>query len=450
MALKRILNLQLHRNLVIRNSTISFLDLSVSTLLTLVFTPVLVHAMGIEQFGLWNVCNALLGFLGLFNLGLGDTVIRYVAEYQSKNDLKGIVGIITAVSTLNFGLAFLLVGPLFALLPWLSRLFPVESVAADQIQRTLYIALWGFIPMMVRGVMIAVPKGFQDYTTAALLVTPVNLVTTSLAVFIVLRGGTVENIVLSAVIVSWIACLVSIIIVARRIMGLGIPLRFELKREYLKNVLGFSVYVGLTGIGSAIFSVMDRVVVGIVLGLSAAGYYAIAIGIASKLPTIGGALTQSFFPAFSAWKVRHGPREILKRLLYSTAAISMPCIALAIFLIVFARPLLVYWIGETTASAILPIFRILIAVYVIAPCTAPSFQAASGLGYPWINTISTWLMSTFTIILILLLGPSLGLYGAAIANGSMIFLLLIPILVIYKLRTMPTLPGSHLQTVEFA
>src|SRR4030067_2143816 len=139
MHIKNIFKLNLHRNLVIRNSAYGLLDLTLSVVLAFVFTPILVYGIGIEQFGLWNVCNVILGFLGIFNLGLGDAVIRYIAEYQSKNDLEGVVGIITAVSTLSLGLAILLAGPLFLLSPALAKLFPVESVSQDQIQRALYI-----------------------------------------------------------------------------------------------------------------------------------------------------------------------------------------------------------------------------------------------------------------------------------------------------------------------
>lgn len=437
MRIKNILKFNLHRNLVLRNSAYGFLDLTLSVVLAFVFTPILVYGIGIEQFGLWNVCNVILGFLSVFNLGLGDTIIRYVAEYHSKNDLEGVAGIIAAVSILSLGLALLLAGPLFMLIPALAKLFPIESIPPDQIQRTLYITLWGFIPMMIKGVLIAVPKGLQDYKTAVLFGAATNFTTASLAVLILFEGGSVEEMVTGAVIISWVSCLFSIIIVVRKITEFGIPLRLELQTKYVRKVLSFSVYTGLTSIGSAIFGVMDRVVVGIVLGLSAAGYYAIAIGVASKLPAIGGALTQSFFPAFSSWKVKYNPGEILKRLMYSTLAISIPSVTLAILLIVFSRPLLIYWLGEAIAEAVLSIFRILIAIYVIAPCVAPSFQAASGLGYPWINTLSTLLMGIFTILLILILGPAFGLSGAALANGAMLFLLLVPILVVYKLYSMP-------------
>ena len=51
----------------------------------LVVTPIIVGALGTEQFGIWALIGSILGFIGLLDLGIGPSVIRFAAEQRGRD-----------------------------------------------------------------------------------------------------------------------------------------------------------------------------------------------------------------------------------------------------------------------------------------------------------------------------------------------------------------------------
>ena len=45
--------------------------------------PVMVISLGTDLYGLYIICTSLIGFMTLVDLGIGQTVIKYVAEYEA-------------------------------------------------------------------------------------------------------------------------------------------------------------------------------------------------------------------------------------------------------------------------------------------------------------------------------------------------------------------------------
>ena len=54
----------------------------------LVVTPIIVGALGTEQFGIWALIGSILGFIGLLDLGIGPSLIRFAAEQRGR-DARG-------------------------------------------------------------------------------------------------------------------------------------------------------------------------------------------------------------------------------------------------------------------------------------------------------------------------------------------------------------------------
>ena len=48
-----------------------------------------VRALGTEQFGIWALIGSILGFIGLLDLGIGPSLIRFAAEQRGRDDARG-------------------------------------------------------------------------------------------------------------------------------------------------------------------------------------------------------------------------------------------------------------------------------------------------------------------------------------------------------------------------
>jgi len=100
-------------NRVAKNSLISVVGFVVSLLTLLFFTPVLVHRMGTDGYGLWSVSVSALGMMGMLELGLGLAISKYLAEYHANNNKEGISAVVTIGLAANFLMGIFIATPLY-------------------------------------------------------------------------------------------------------------------------------------------------------------------------------------------------------------------------------------------------------------------------------------------------------------------------------------------------
>ncbi|HIR11820.1 MAG TPA: oligosaccharide flippase family protein, partial [Candidatus Fimenecus excrementavium] len=55
---------------------------------TMLFTPFLIRTLGQAEYGVYQLVTSLTSYLVLLDLGVGNSVIRYVAKYRADNDIQ--------------------------------------------------------------------------------------------------------------------------------------------------------------------------------------------------------------------------------------------------------------------------------------------------------------------------------------------------------------------------
>src|SRR3970040_546128 len=78
--LKNKFNHPLFRNAVSGSSGFVFISL-----IGLLITPFLVANFGIEQYGIYILVISVVGYYGIFDFGLGQGLIKFVAEFNAQN-----------------------------------------------------------------------------------------------------------------------------------------------------------------------------------------------------------------------------------------------------------------------------------------------------------------------------------------------------------------------------
>lgn len=68
-----------------RNVSWSVVGQGASAVAAFLFTPYLVHRLGVERYGLFVLLNALAGYLLLLSFGAGGAAVKFVAEYRHEN-----------------------------------------------------------------------------------------------------------------------------------------------------------------------------------------------------------------------------------------------------------------------------------------------------------------------------------------------------------------------------
>lgn len=91
---------------------LSYLSLFLGSLISIVYTPIMLRMLGQSEYGLISLANSVVGYLSLLNLGLGSAMVRYITKYKVAGDKEKEYAIITLFLKLYsvIGLIVLLAG----------------------------------------------------------------------------------------------------------------------------------------------------------------------------------------------------------------------------------------------------------------------------------------------------------------------------------------------------
>jgi O-antigen/teichoic acid export membrane protein len=401
-----------------KNSLFSATGYAVQVLVILVFTPPLLHRMGASNFGLWMLSTAFLGLVGVFDLGLGTTVAKYIAEYHQRGDVDRLSATATMGFLIYLSIGLLLALPIFLLAPQVASLFGDGRADAprDVIEAIVRLAALSFVPLLLKNAGLAVSIGLQRFKIPMGISVAQSLLTFGVALLVTLGGGSVTQVVVSSLVTLCIMAAISLLIGYQTLRTLGA--RVVYSRSQARLMFRFTAFTSVTALGSLLFSSADRIAVGVVLGTGAVAYYVVAVGIAANLLIVADVLTRPLMPATSSligagqW---HRARMYLVR---STAAIAALELTLSVVLLLVSRPVMTAWLGaDVTAHALVP-FRALIVAYAVIGVFAPAYHIANGAGFPWLPALGALAGGFMTVFLIIIMGQTWGLAGAAWANSG--------------------------------
>ena len=293
-----------------RNSFYSVLGFVVPALVLLAFTPVLIHSMGTANYGLWAISLAGFGLLGVAELGLGVAIAKYVAEYRQANDTVGLSSTASAGLALYVLIAVLLTVPFYLAAGTIAQLFSSSEVSHAQVEHVVQLVSLGLLPLLLMSWGLAIAVGLQRFQIPMLAAVAQNGLTVVIAVVVVSLGGSVDDVVLSSLCVLCAVALASAAIGVRMLAPLGA--RPMLSVRFVRGLLPYVFFTSVSSLGSILFASVDRIAVGAVIDLRAAAYYAVSIGIATKLLSLSDVLTRPLMPASSSLQ-RAGEIDLVRR-----------------------------------------------------------------------------------------------------------------------------------------
>lgn len=369
------------KGLLARNSLINLLGQGVPLVFALAAYPFVVDGLGIDRTGVLLIVWMIIGYFGLFDMGLGRATTKFVADLQAKEEQKLTPFILTSILIL---LAVGLLGCLMVILltPWL--VYDVLNIPDELLAETenAFYILSASIPLVLGSVgargaleaqqrfalvnVIKIPAGILNYLAPLLVLPFSNSLQPIVAVLVGGRG-------LTFLIYTWYC------------LRPGASL-FRLSSypivEWTKNLFSYGAWITVSNLVSPIMVYMDRFIVGAVLTTSAVTFYATPYDVVTRLLIIPGSFMGVMFPAFSVASLDESRRPIDPLYRKSIRYLLLALVPAAVLLILAAEPLLYYWLGGEFAARSTTVLQLLsVGVLVNAVAMVP-YTALQAMGRP--------------------------------------------------------------------
>lgn len=400
--------------LLIRNTFLNIVG-QVLPLLVAVFTvPLVIRGLGEARFGLLALCWVVLGYFGIFDLGMGRAATKYVAEALGRGERESIPGLVwsaVAVQTVFGVLGGVLLAAFTPLL--VGRFFTIAPELVGE-ARTSFFLLAVAVPLVLvassfRGVLEAA----QRFDLINAVRVPSGIANYVLSLVGVVLGYRLPAIVLLLLVGRAVSALAFAVLSFRVFPGLGRARRID--RGALSRLLSFGGWVTVSSITIPILTYVEQFLIAGLLTVGALTYYSAPYEMVSRLAIFPAAIAATLFPAYSYYQAHQ--RELVAELSWRPLKYLIVTAApLLVVLVLFAPELLDLWLRGDFAVRSTGALRILALSFTLNALSYIPYSAVQGLGRPDLKAKLDLVSVPLFIVLSWLLIPRYGVTGAALAK----------------------------------
>lgn len=392
-----------------RNTAYTLLGALVPLAVSLVTVPIYLGLIGEARYGVLAIAWLLLGYFGLFDLGLGRATAQRIAALHDASAAEraetfwtalainlglGVVGGLTLwpIAGYFFGHVFnideMLRPELLAAVPWLTLAVPMATVS---------------------GVLIGALQGRERFLELNLISVSGTVGFQLLPLAVAAAGHIDLGVLVPAAMLARLLTLLLLAWRCRTDVTHGQPVR--LAPAQAVNLLRFGGWVTLTALVGPMMVILDRFIIGATAGARAVTYYTVPFNLAERSTVIPRAITSAMFPRLAAVR----DQEAIHLAHEGLRTIAVLVTPLTVFGVLLIEPFIAWWISPSIAERSSPVGQILLVGFWLQGFAGVSFAQMQAQGRPDI-VAKCYLAELLPYFALLYLGLHLaGVTGAALA-----------------------------------
>lgn len=330
-------------------------------ILLVLVTPFYIKVVGIDGYGILGLWLMMLSLSNLFDMGIGSTLIREFAIFNSKekrntfylNDVLKTFEIIYWIIAI-----FLCAILLFLSEPIGENILKSNSFSSAEliiIIKALFIAVSFQFPVTIYSSGLS---GIQKQGLLNLIFVASNTSRHLLGLVILIIFSDLSIFFYFQILVSFLQMLITRITLAYNI-DTGGPYNSTFKLSIIKKLWKFSIGISMTAIFALIIANIDRVAITALLTTEDMGYYTIAYSAAIILQMGIQPFYKSYYPRYSELHDNNDEQNLIKEYFKSCSMMSsviFPIIMVGFF---FAPQLFEIWLNDSYEISVL-IFQFLL------------------------------------------------------------------------------------------
>jgi len=382
--------------------------------LSLVTVPLLIHFLGLSEYGLWVLVSSAVAVVVLAEGGLTVTTTVFVARDLGQDNTLGISQTLTVTAVAILSLATAAALGLWVGAEQVVNLFGTLTVN-QRAEAVLALQVSGLVvwTRLVQQGVVGLAQAFQYYGGLNLLNT-LQVTLTSLGLIgIAGSGGR------TVALMQWQAVVGLGLLVAYLglgwwwVRGLGLQWCWDWVRA--EQVLRYSGLTWLSSVGTVLFSQGDRLVVGAFLGTGLLGVYAAITSVVTQINTLSALIVQPLLPALSTLRLQ--PEAMRQKAVQALQINALVALGLGAVLFALAPWILMVLIPTGDAQVHLSVLRLMTVIYALYSLCAVGYYVLFGLELVQVNTFTVLAFGGLSLVGVTL-GAQFGLFWVAMGNSA--------------------------------
>lgn len=328
---------------------LSYVLMAFEVISTLLLTPFIIRTIGQAEYGVFRLSTAIVTYLLLLDLGVGNAVVRYIAKFRANNDEtsnKKFLGIVTVyyaiISVIVIAVGFVMI-----------MLFPTvfsNGLSADEIvlgQKLLGITILNTAVTIGTAAYNNVIIGYERFDvskSASIIQIAVRIALTILALKLGMGsiGVAVVNLIMTVLCRAFF-----IFYVLFKIKLKPVFKNFDFK--FIKEIFIYSSFILLQMIATQINAFADQVLLGIIVQNASViiAVYSVGQILCQYFQTIGSSVTGVLMPGVVKMIESHSDsKKISKEMIRIGRIIFMLLAFIWVCFLVYGKQFILLWVGD--------------------------------------------------------------------------------------------------------
>jgi O-antigen/teichoic acid export membrane protein len=395
----------------LKNISYNFIGYFWPFIFSLFITPIIVLRLGVEKYGIYMLVMAISALMGLFDLGIGSTMVKYISEYQSKEDNDGIKRLVYSFNYILLGLGVFGFAALTLIGFWADTLFPSSLVSSGYYLTLFFITGLIFFMNTISATYTVIPSALQRFDISTKLGL-FNLTFSSLIILALVLSGFGLRAILTTQLVFTLFTFFLFRHYARRLMPI-VKLKYVWNTSEVVNAYKFGVATYVSNAANASLSYFDRLFIPFYLGPAALSYYSLPGNFTAKTPSLINNISAVIFPMISSLNGVDDIGKIKEIYVRVFNLITVLTFAITISIIMFANKIMLYWLNADFAAKSSGVMVVLALTYYFLTLAGLLNSFLLGLSKTKFLFKSSLFMALVNVVLLFALLPKFGIMGAA-------------------------------------
>lgn len=389
-------------------SILSYVQMAVSIVLSIIYTPVMLRLLGESEYGLYNIASSTIAMMSILNLGFNSGYIRYYSKYKKNGDsesLKKLNGLFlllfTVIGSIVLICGLVLTSNLHAIFD--SGLTDGEYAIARVLMLILTVSLALSFPM---GVFSNIISAHEKFVFLKLLGIARTVLSPIITIILLLNGHksiAMVSVSLALSITVDIIYLFYVRVVLKQRFSIGLP-----EKGIFSSLFAYSVFIALNMIVDQINLNIDKVLLGRFKGTTAVSVYTIGYCLYHYYQTFSTSISSVFTPMIH--RIINEFREDTKKMTETLTALFIKVgriqyiilMLLCTGVIFFGREFILFWTGSESYGD-----SYFVALLLMVPATVPLIQ---NIGIETQRALNRHQFRSIVYILMALINLGLSIY----------------------------------------
>ena len=403
-------------------AVLSYINIIATVVVGLIYTPIMLRLLGQAEYGLYALIGSVVGYLSILDMGLGNTIVRYISQNRVLGDKKAeseLNGLFLAVYffigciTVFIGIAlYINIDSLF------SATFSPDELMRAHIMTGLLI--FNFAVSFPLSVFAALMQAYERFIFLRIVnILRVVLAPVIILPFLYMGYGSIMMVVITTVLN--ILCLLTNIYYCFRYLKIRFFWGYY-EKEFLFEIMGYSFFIFLNVVMDKIYWSTGQFILGMVSGTIQVAIYAVAMQFMAMYMQFSTSISSVLLPKVTMLVANGATSKELTNLMIKVGRLQYIVIGYILLLFfLLGREFLYLWAGENYLAAYPMVMILMLALF------TPLVQNA-GIAILQAKNLNRYRMTVYTIVAVLNIFVSIPLahlyggLGCALSTAGALFI----------------------------